>query len=842
MSANQSRRRTDLGSSLEGSTKPKTDNRLPYQGGELDKNSLRLVEIQPAAHESDPVVCTLSEVTFGSKPKFEALSYMWGTEKADDAITLNGHPFEVGKNLLDALHFLRSQAMFKKTCHLFWIDAICINQSDVEERNRQVRIMDQIYFRADTVVVWLGSKYSEFQREMISELKLEESEKLGEGSPQIGNSTQQKMVRHLRTDPYWDRLWILQEIGKAWQLRVCYGNETFSWDDFMNLMMLHNGDGATGPLRLDRLLRKEKYNDSHTLKRLLEEHRTTKCSEPRDKVYGLIGLASDAGEFPIDYKKSLYEVWKDTMEFMNKWNLFQDESQILPIGGLVKSLLMANHGDPLSQLSKEHKDQVDSTQLLDNPKSPLVFRLKAAAIGCIVCVGPSANDVVSGPDEATRWRTATQRLFPADELGSAHQEYDKLLHALLESDESEVEKACFNRPSPVVWEQRNTLGYQSHHLESVQDYIRRVHQVTKTTTFKWKQKPQEVTDRLAPVQPRLYLAKDGNRTQRKMGLASSLVQQNDVVFRVPSAKRALLVRVVQEEKSKSKARVVGTALTTKDMCSSTPDNDYTGWTTTVHLDAGTLFMLLDNTHRSTLVEIFGLRLGLLSPNLPPDGNQHQTKNHSTATLIVTNLPESVKRIYTYTRTSMKKPNSPEAKPQPHALDPAEKRRLQNRRAQHNYRRREAAKAKQDKRITKAVSARRGKFLLLKPTKESFPVTKERQTPPLPCGAYFVSARNLLLSADHRLLTLVHNNIIRGLAANASLLNYPWSTVCQDDALSNFSPPPPNLDLSITQPSLPVNLHPTPLQYEETHHPWLDLIPSPQFRDNLLRRGICPEMA
>lgn len=92
-----------------------------------------------------------------------------------------------------------------------------------------------------------------------------------------------------------------------------------------------------------------------------------------------------------------------------------------------------------------------------------------------------------------------------------------------------------------------------------------------------------------------------------------------------------------------------------------------------------------NTHRSTLVEIFGLRLGLLSPNLPPDGNQHQTKNHSTATLIVTNLPESVKRIYTYTRTSMKKPNSPEAKPQPHALDPAEKRRLQNRRAQHNYR-------------------------------------------------------------------------------------------------------------------------------------------------------------
>ncbi|KAK0761881.1 hypothetical protein N5P37_004680, partial [Trichoderma harzianum] len=227
----------------------------------------------------------------------------------------------------------------------------------------------------------------------------------------------------------------------------------------------------------------------------------------------------------------------------------------------------------------------------------------------------------------------------------------------------------------------------------------------------------------------------------------------------------------------------------------------------------------------------------LSPNLPPDGTRDQTKIRSTATLITTNFPEPAKRICTY--TPMKRPNLTEAKPQSNTLDSVEKRRLQNRRAQHNYRLREAAKAKQDKRITKAVSARRSKFLLLKPTQDSVSVTKEHQTPPLPCGAYFVSARNLLLSADHRLLTLVHNNIIRGLAANASLLNYPWSTVCQDDALSSFSPPTPNLDLPITQSSLPVNLHPTSLQYEETHHPWLDLIPSPQFRDNLLRRLATP---
>ncbi|KAM0252147.1 hypothetical protein ACHAQJ_007844 [Trichoderma viride] len=592
MSANQSRRRIDLGQSPESSTKPKTDNTLPYRGRELNKDSLRLVEIQPAAHESDPVVCTLTEVNFGSRPKFEALSYMWGAEKANDAITLNGLPFEVGRNLLDALLFLRSRVVSEKPYRPFWIDAICINQGDVEERNRQLRIMDHIYFRAGTVVVWLGSKYAEFQREMIGELKPEED------SPQGGNSTQQKMVRYLRTDPYWDRLWILQEIGRAKRLRVCFGNESSSWEHFMHLITLHNSDGTTGPLRLDRLLRQEKYNDSHTLKRLLEEHREAKCSEPRDKVYGLVGLASDAAGFPMDYSKSLYEVWNDTMVFMNMRGLFKEDSQILPIGALVKSLLMANHSDPLSQLSKEHEDQVDPTQLIDNPNSSLVFSLQAVLLGCIVCVGPSASDIVSRPNEAIEWRIAIQKLFPADELGSAHQEYDNLLHALLGSDESDIETTCFNRPSPVIWEEGSNLGKSP---SSTRGYIKQVQTVTGTTGFQWPQVPQQVTDRLAPVQPRLYLAKTIGRSLRKMGVASGLVQPSDVVFWVRSSRRALLVRVVGEDRMRSKMRVFGTALATEDMCGSTPDIDYaerwrsleSEWTTKVHIDAGTIFMLLE---------------------------------------------------------------------------------------------------------------------------------------------------------------------------------------------------------------------------------------------------------
>ncbi|KAL2130235.1 hypothetical protein VTI74DRAFT_6712 [Chaetomium olivicolor] len=247
MNTNQSRRLIDPAPSPASNTRPKTDNTTPYQGRELGHDSLRLVEIEPAAHESDHVVCRLSEVTFASRPKFEALSYRWGTEKANGIITLNGLPFEVRRNLLDAVLFLRREAASEKARQPFWIDAICINQNDVAERNRQLRIMEQIYFRASTVVVWLGSSYAKFQKELADELKPEEGEKPEEDPTRRDNSIQREMVRALRNDQYWDRLWVLQEIGRAEQLRVCFGDKSTSWVDFMDLMAMHNSNGNTGP-------------------------------------------------------------------------------------------------------------------------------------------------------------------------------------------------------------------------------------------------------------------------------------------------------------------------------------------------------------------------------------------------------------------------------------------------------------------------------------------------------------------------------------------------------------------------------------------------------------------
>ncbi|KAK4247159.1 heterokaryon incompatibility protein-domain-containing protein [Corynascus novoguineensis] len=600
MNANQSRRLIDPGtSSVSNNTKAKTDNATPYQGRELDNDSIRLVEIEPAAHGGDAVVCRLSVVPFASRPKFEALSYRWGTENEKGTITLNGLPFEVTRNLLDALLFLRRQAASGEAHQPFWIDAICINQSDVAERNRQLRIMKEIYLRASTVVVWLGSRYAEFQ----SDLAAKESHKPEGGSPQRDNSIQREMIQTLQKDEYWGRLWIIQEIGEAKQLRVCFGDMSASWDVFMDLLAMHHCDGDTGPLRLDRLLRKEKYSGSHTLKRLLEEHREAKCAEPRDKIYGLVGLASDAAGFLMDYNKSLYEVWKDTMEFMNYRELFETESQILPVGALVKSLLMANYTDPWSQILKVHEDQVDSTKLIVNPdrNNPLVFRLTAVLLGCIGRVGPSAGDIVARPSESLRWRANIQQLFSADELGPAHQENDRLLRILLASDDSEVAKMCFNRPSTVCWKQ---FRIGSTHWGR---YFQSPGQQTRLTTLgsSSRTKTPRSTDQSNSVQPRLYMVKGSfyHPTPRKMGVASGLVRPGDLVCYVKSSKRTLLIRAEEESNEYTSLRVFGTALTTDDMCGSIQDADQVRqWRllkedvkrrVEVQLDAGTIFMLLE---------------------------------------------------------------------------------------------------------------------------------------------------------------------------------------------------------------------------------------------------------
>jgi hypothetical protein len=141
---------------------------------------IRVIKIasNPIAGSSDKIACDFSivDVDNGSlydlnttsplaeRVEYIALSYMWGEAIADHTISLNGTPFLVRKNLWDFLDRARKDGYEG----YIWIDALCINQAKVGERNHQVALMGKIYSHAKGVIVWLGHVGKEIEDAMVT--------------------------------------------------------------------------------------------------------------------------------------------------------------------------------------------------------------------------------------------------------------------------------------------------------------------------------------------------------------------------------------------------------------------------------------------------------------------------------------------------------------------------------------------------------------------------------------------------------------------------------------------------------------------------------------------------
>ncbi|KAK4445144.1 heterokaryon incompatibility protein-domain-containing protein [Podospora aff. communis PSN243] len=401
-----------------------------YSPLDPEKDCTRLVAIGPSTNVAAPLRCRLTHVNFSDRPRYEALSYMWGDETKRKLIFIDEKRFYVGKNLFDAIHFLRRS----KSEGLFWIDAICINQGDVHEKNRQIRIMPHIYFRATTVLVWLGTK--EITPELAQSTAGPLPSRYGSLSGQYSEQETARWLipKLLCEDGYWKRLWVIQEIGKAAQIQVCYqtrqhvrnrsnnpgrrGSSLQSHDIFedhkvdwdMFISTIRSADGLlsrlsrqsdpsfaasytideVGPLRLDKQLR-GKYRGSHSLRSLLEAHHHALCRNPRDKVYGLAGLADDCYGFPVDYEKSLFEVWSDTLSFLEDMEQTQSD---LP--GL--ALLMMNALGGPSELKPT-----------TGPRSNIQLWLPFSLLGVVAYIGPTPTQCINNLVDADTWTASIRR-------------------------------------------------------------------------------------------------------------------------------------------------------------------------------------------------------------------------------------------------------------------------------------------------------------------------------------------------------------------------------------------------------------------------------------------------
>jgi hypothetical protein len=139
---------------------PQINNARIYQPLASDRH-IRVLLLEPATSSEDPIKCTLQEVWLdqpgGPSPPYRALSYAWGAREGTVPITCNGQRLLVTQNCHDALRHLR----LPSSVEVFWVDAICIRQNSVIEKNHQVAIMGHVFKYAREVVVWLGNGYDD---------------------------------------------------------------------------------------------------------------------------------------------------------------------------------------------------------------------------------------------------------------------------------------------------------------------------------------------------------------------------------------------------------------------------------------------------------------------------------------------------------------------------------------------------------------------------------------------------------------------------------------------------------------------------------------------------------
>jgi hypothetical protein len=112
---------------------------------------IRLLQLFPGEPRDD-ISCELEVVSLDSKPDFEAVSYVWGNRPAVRHIRLNCKELPVTPNIEAVLRRLRN----RKQRRSLWLDSICIDQKNVEERNLQVALMRDIFLGCQRVLVMLG--------------------------------------------------------------------------------------------------------------------------------------------------------------------------------------------------------------------------------------------------------------------------------------------------------------------------------------------------------------------------------------------------------------------------------------------------------------------------------------------------------------------------------------------------------------------------------------------------------------------------------------------------------------------------------------------------------------
>ena len=325
---------------------------------------------------------------------YDALSYTWGKptsdlsrqnpwmtgritprEYASQVIYVNGKELTVTTNLLYALERLQPRYQGMRKVQYLWVDAICINQNDDQEKAEQVKMMGDIYKKAAEVLVWLGEEDGDTDSDMAIDLLwgiycdfvafVEDSEEADSIMTQINQAGDDLQIDRLVTSgvpftnitgiaskifqlqklwiervdfhglgvrcdaqawaavarllgrEWFSRLWTYQEKALARSATLLVGGKSIAWTDCNTVMgIITNHDNTTGKTKVlpkgeaRIFFESSQPSEANVLalggsyQNLFEVVRSTSsrvCSDPRDKIYGVLGTMSkqDAGYMHI---------------------------------------------------------------------------------------------------------------------------------------------------------------------------------------------------------------------------------------------------------------------------------------------------------------------------------------------------------------------------------------------------------------------------------------------------------------------------------------------------------------------------------------------------------------
>jgi WD repeat-containing protein 55 len=306
------------------------DFEYPFRPSEQSDLSLSEPRYRPHTHHA------ISLAT-GNPIWYTALSYVWGNSAFVKPVTCDGKPFKATLNLDLALRYLRRTDMSV----MLWVDQICINQGDLNEKTQQVLLMGKIYRRAWNTLVWLGEEADNSSYAIDTILTINASlqsntdetapalEEFGRISLPAPGSQRWLDLSKLLSRPWFQRVWIIQETVLSADVQLQCGRRTISWLDmstFAICMIQHDltqylvsTDNSAdhlseaGCIRIRMIDRMKDLNNVNPAKnpllQALVEARGAQATDPRDKVFGIMEMA--ATTITPNYSKAVFEIYTE---------------------------------------------------------------------------------------------------------------------------------------------------------------------------------------------------------------------------------------------------------------------------------------------------------------------------------------------------------------------------------------------------------------------------------------------------------------------------------------------------------------------------------------------------